>query len=85
MTCSFFPSKSCCPRKPSIEPSNIVKYRINSRPEVGDISTGALVKYYLILLKASSQSSFHFPWLFLRKSLTIGWHVGVKCEINLDM
>ena len=85
MACSFFSDKSCCPRTPPMELSNTVKYKINGRPGAGGISTGGLCKYCLILLKASSQSSFHFPGLFLRKSLKIGSHVGVKCEINLDM
>ncbi|KAA0040716.1 NBS-LRR type resistance protein [Cucumis melo var. makuwa] len=55
-----------------MELSNTVKYRINSRPRAGGICTGGLCKYCLILLKASPQSAFHFPGLFLRKSLKIG-------------
>ncbi|TYK20950.1 hypothetical protein E5676_scaffold284G00980 [Cucumis melo var. makuwa] len=68
-----------------MELSNTVKYKINDRPGARGISTGGLLKYCLFLLKAFSQCPFHFPRLFLRKSLKIGSHVGVKCEINLDM
>ena len=84
MACSFLPDESCCPRTRSIELSNTVKYKINNRLGARGISTGGFCKDCLILLKASSRSSFHFHGLFFCKSLKIGSHVGVKCEINLD-